>query len=577
MVREGNDEEAALALGHLSILATQKPDVFSSHMPAMLKALTGLAKAKEGREPISRNAAIEFLVSVATAAGGMVRSVPGFASESLLTCLELMTEVDDDSAWAGGAFDLEGDESGEDDAGCTQRSSEAALYRLAGALGYKAVLPVIIPAAAATLQRDSTAPWQRRRAAAAAVGIVAAALADRANEIDIKQRVAIAAMVASRATPRSESHPRVRHAALGALSSIGQAFAAKLEDAKKHQKGALHKEAAGNVFPILAMSCDAKSGNPPRVCAQAASAIVNWAHPEFCPSTAVIPHAERLIGSLVPLLKCGKPEVMSAALIATSNVANAAGNETFARFYGTLLPGVRSLITSVKSDSDAATQMRARAIECIGLLCRAVGKETFSKDADSVLGLLLRGEGAKQMMRDSLLRPAVIDALMSIAKVLEEDFVKYLPAVLPMLLHYAKQEVEFTSNIKNEATEGAKSGAGDEEGVSSMTMEFLGSGVSMQLNLNTQQVQDKTMALEALHSFVQDLGRAVGPHAKAIAGAVIPCIGFKSFQEVRGKAALCSAELLGSYMQHLLLDRRMAPEAAGKEALPLLSQVLAAL
>jgi len=86
--------------------------------------------------------------------------------------------------------------------------------------------------------------------------------------------------------------------------------------------------------------------------------------------------------------------------------------------------------------------LRGKAMESVALIGQAVGKEQFLLDAREILEILIRVQGNDGSSGQEVGPETqyVSQALVRIGSVLREDFVPYLPVVIPRLLKQASIE-----------------------------------------------------------------------------------------------------------------------------------------
>lgn len=123
----------------------------------------------------------------------------------------------------------------------------------------------------------------------------------------------------------------------------------------------------------------------------------------------------------------GSVAVRVRAMGAAACVAEASGEE-FAPFYSTFMPGL------LATAQLPVVELTGAAVEAATIVGQAIGKETFQADATKLLGWIIPA-----LQTDTSILEPLLLACARIASVLEEDFVTYVEAVLPVLLVRAQE------------------------------------------------------------------------------------------------------------------------------------------
>lgn len=169
-----------------------------------------------------------------------------------------------------------------------------------------------------------------------------------------------------------DPHPRVRYAVCHALGQLATDFEEVMQEPR----------VAERVLPVEISLLDASES---RVAAHAAAAIVNFV--DGSEASAIAPYLDGMVGKILALLQNRPIFVNEQALTTIACIAITAERE-FARFYPTIMPLLLGLLRSPANKEHR--MLKARGMECAGLLGMAVGKEVFGRDALE-LGELLAG------------------------------------------------------------------------------------------------------------------------------------------------------------------------------------------
>ncbi len=84
-------------------------------------------------------------------------------------------------------------------------------------------------------------------------------------------------------------------------------------------------------------------------------------------------------------------QLVEAALQTVSSVALLAENN-FGKYYDAMMPGIKGLFVSSRNNRDLR-ELRAKCMECIGIIGKAVGKEKFLKDGKEIMDMLMQQTG----------------------------------------------------------------------------------------------------------------------------------------------------------------------------------------
>ncbi|RHX96853.1 hypothetical protein DYB25_011276, partial [Aphanomyces astaci] len=97
------------------------------------------------------------------------------------------------------------------------------------------------------------------------------------------------------------------------------------------------------------------------------------------------------------------------------------------------LPRILAKLQDPNNHPRSYALLRGKAMECVALIGQAVGKHAFLTDAKAVMDILLCHDTDDSGVEMQYLTQACV----RIASVLQEDFVTYLPLIVPKLLHQA--------------------------------------------------------------------------------------------------------------------------------------------
>lgn len=220
----GDDEDTAQdALAWFVQLAEDDPRFVRRHLSNVTNAMLHVLES-EGLEAETRSMACEFLMTLLEAkdkAPGMMRKLPDFMSRFFAALMELLIDIDDHHDWYN-ASSSENASAGEGD---LYETGLEALDRMALAVGGKTLLPII---SSALPQYMASEDWRRRHAALMAL----AQVVEGCSKLMSKQTDQA---VSPSLTLLSDSHPRVRYAAINCIGQMCTDLNGNLQ-AKEHQR-----------------------------------------------------------------------------------------------------------------------------------------------------------------------------------------------------------------------------------------------------------------------------------------------------------------------------------------------------
>ncbi|GMH49699.1 hypothetical protein TL16_g00584 [Triparma laevis f. inornata] len=264
----------------------------------------------------------------------------------------------------------------------------------------------------------------------------------------------------------------------------------------------------------------------------------------------------------------GSPPILAAGISSIAAVASVV-EEAFEPFYGVTAGLIQVISMGITAEGACGNAnepsemqtLRGKALEAFSIVGEAVGGKDcgpFVQDANNVMGLVIKyfqyanklatltaAAATNQTISIPPLPIPMDDVQSSCARIsgmMGDDFVQFLPALLPHLLRQAKAKNEME-------VEDCKDGEVDgdvqedfEGGTQSMTMKIPGVGLK-KITLNTNVVQEKAQASRALYEHAAALGSKFAPFAKVCSAAMIPNVSFQYNAEVRSTSAQALAPI----------------------------------
>ncbi|KAI8140976.1 armadillo-type protein [Fennellomyces sp. T-0311] len=474
-------------------LADAAPRLFKPVLPNLLSAMVSIAKDKSF-EDRTRQTALELLLTLAEAAQGMVRKVPNFAQEVIPVAMEMVTDMEDDESW------YTTDDLDEDDNEENYVMGESTLDRIARALGGKIVVPVAFQYIPQMLQSNE---WQQRRASLMAISSI--------GEGCVKVMKPELGNIIQMVLPYfKDPHPRVRYAACNAIGQMSTDFAPTL------QKG-YHQPIITAILPVM------DDSSQPRVQAHAAAAMVNFC--EEADKATLDPYLDAIFERLLILLRTPKTYVQEQAITTIATVADCA-EDKFVKYHNVIVP---LLLDILRQATDKQYRLlRGRAIECASLIGLAIGKEGFAPYTQDFIHILAEIQQSVTEA-DDVQTTYLLAAWARMCKMMGQDFLPYLPNIMPPLLQSARVTPEFTFVDPEEEDVEANYSAEDGWDFVAINGQHIG--------IKTSVLEEKHTAIEMLVSYARDLGAGFLPYVASVLEIALPLLKFYFHDGVRHAAA----------------------------------------
>jgi hypothetical protein len=562
----GDERTARDALERLIDLVQRHCAMFKPCLPALVQGMSNVVRAREQLEGATRKLGMEVLVVLTREGAGMARRCPTLVEALTPLCVGLLKEVDFECDFDASAY-------GEDDEDCDAPSviGRAALSRLVESLGRQLVKPVT-QHAVALVASPSSSPQERW----AGLTALQAALSSgsRAFVKKVRQDCGAISSVASTLARDASQPPAVQHAAIVLIASLCAEFGESGFQASPAGRGALEAVVQAMTAP----------GSTLNVRGTAASCVTCFAAPGVCDEEALPPAVLRpLLSSLCALLQACQPmgdkgiPVQEEALKAVACVASVVETD-FAEYYDSFMPGLKQILSAQPNQNPTAaaglrsSALRARALECLGLIVEGVGAAaTGLPDIMRLLQPMLERMARGEVGTSDPQALALSQCCVHVCKAMGPSFAPYLPHIVPALLRQAAVEVNYTvADVDPDAA--AAGGASDAgpagaSGVSSVVMNIRGFG-NKQISLNTCAIEEKHQAVLSLMAYAECLRGAFAPYVEDALRVVLgSCLSFAYFPGVRSASALCLPQLLRAGVAGLAQSGSAQLEARGAQLL----------
>lgn len=502
---ERNSDLLSKALLAIVELAEVASKMFKSVFSQLVTLCISMIQDKELEDQARQNA-LELMATFADYNPTMCKKDENYTNDMVTQCLSLMTDVgadDDDAEEWNAQEDMDLDESDSNHV-----AGEQTMDRLANKLGGSIILP---PTFTWLPRMIASGSWRDRHAALMAISAISEGCQElMEGELDKVLELVVPAL--------RDSHPRVRWAGCNALGQMSTDF-------KGTMQTKYHQVVLPALIPVL--------GAPePRVQSHAAAALVNFC--EEAEKEILEPYLDTLLEHLMQLLQNPKRFVQEQALSTIATVADSA-ESTFGKWYGQLMPLLFNVLQQ-PNERDLRL-LRAKAMECATLIALAVGKEKMGPDALSLVQIL--GNVQSGIVDDDDPQESyLLHCWGRMCRVLGQDFVPYLPAVMPplMKLAQAKADIQLLEDDDNVAQ------IEQEEGWELVPLKgkFIG--------IKTSTLDDKFMAIELITVYAQHLEAGFAVYVEEIMEKVaLSGLAFFFHDPVRVASAKAVPQLLSSY------------------------------
>ncbi|MCJ1382400.1 hypothetical protein MMC17_005513 [Xylographa soralifera] len=503
----GDSDNLSKALVALIELAEIAPTMFKALFHSLVQFSITVIQDKDLGDQVRQNA-LELMATFADYNAAMCKKDHSYTSDMVTQCLSLMTDIgmdDDDAADWNASEDLDVEESD-----LNHVAGEQCMDRLANKLGGQAVLPPTFNWLPRMMQSSA---WRDRHAALMAISAISEGCKDlMEGELDKVLALVVPAL--------RDPHPRVRWAGCNALGQMSTDFAGTMQEK-------YHNIVLTNIIPVL-------DSAEPRVQSHAAAALVNFC--EEAQKTTLEPYLDGLLDHLLRLLRSPKRFVQEQALSTIATIADSA-ETAFGKYYDTLMPLLFNVLR--EEQSKEFRLLRAKAMECATLIALAVGKQRMGQDALDLVQLL--GHIQTNILdADDPQSQYLLHCWGRMCRVLGQDFIPYLPSVMPPLMELASAKADIQL-------------LDDEEQIANFEHEEGWELVPLKgkvIGIKTSILEDKHMATELIVVYAQQLVAAFEPYVLEIMQNVsLPGLAFFFHDPVRVASAKSVPMLLNSYMK----------------------------
>eukprot|EP00743_Colponemidia_sp_Colp-15_P006765 GILK01007293.1.p1 GENE.GILK01007293.1~~GILK01007293.1.p1 ORF type:complete len:1118 (-),score=251.82 GILK01007293.1:71-3373(-) len=509
----GQEDSAREALQALITLVDDHPKLWKPLLRDVISTLLSIASTvdfDDGTKSLAFEVIMSFCVN-----GAMMRKLPEFGTAVTSVVIHMIANLEDEDFEEWSTLQSIGDTVETSQSQFGQES----LSRLTVLLGSKFVLGCVFALLPGFL---SSPEWEKRYAAVLAVSLVIAA-SDKISDKDEKQLFACMPLVFSLF---QEQNPRLLYAAIAVVRSMSNIFAPKFQKT-------FHKQVLPSLIGCLHPS------HVPKVQLHSALAISCFCEPlESNHEQLIMPYVEQMLHPLLQLLQISQNRYIQGQVLATVASVATAIEDSFSRFYSAFMPGIKALLNGPPSKD--MRNVRGKAIEVIGIIGGAVGKDLFYNDAVEVMDNLMKLQFSGLQSEDAQ-TAATLETLSRIAKCLGHSFLPYVPTVVPWVLKLAQQETQWLVQDVDEDDNNEDEAA--PKGLHAFTLNMRGIG-NRRIAIQTSALEEKVGACEMIKDLVHILGSELNPYLQSIAETIVPLINDETLGRIRELAVETAPFLL---------------------------------
>jgi len=481
------------------------PLFFAGQMQAVLEMMYEICN--NPNMPGQQQMAAEFLVSLASRQPKFMANVQGYVPSMVDTLLKRLMEVDELTV-------QEWNETSDEEIVevSTSDQIEESLDTFCLALGGRVLVPHMMGPLVQLI--NNMQDWRARYA-----GLMATSLIAEGCKNALKASLAdLVALVLPRL---QDPHPRVRWACLNAVGQLAHDFAPNFQDD-------FHE----TVMPMVIAMFEDDSN--PKVQAISATCIVSYS--EKAPPATLIPYMDQILQRLHHLMSSSSRFVLEESVTCIGALA-ANSKEHFTPYYDAFVPTLKGILSNTHESS--WYNLRSKTIDTFSIIGDAVGKEKFIADAREFMEALSQTQLGEYGKDDSM-RENMLYASARICKVLGEDFIPFLPMILPSLLETASMQEDVYLDVGEDTDNGDTHRDGWQYSIIG-TKKF---------GIHNTALEEKNVAVRMIYCFVDNLTDGIMSYVPNIVSVVAPLTMFPYHKGIRAAAATTLPMILNAARVH---------------------------
>lgn len=168
----------------------------------------------------------------------------------------------------------------------------------------------------------------------------------------------------------------------------------------------------------------------------------------------------------------------------------------FEPFYGTFMPGLKQILKTVKWETQQEQELRSNCIEATGYILTSVKDkpEVCKADAIEICQMIIETLINGNLVDSDPQITSIANVISQIAVCLKEEFVQFLPLIVPALLKDAQRDIDFKI-IDSDETNVEGDEADHKGGVQTLNLKVKGLEGAKQVSMNTNVLEVKINAI----------------------------------------------------------------------------------
>lgn len=479
----------------IMIMWADEAQFFHPYMNATLQIFFSVCN-DENKASLHSMAA-EFLISLASSDSSLMSKTPNYLSSMVEMLLNQMIKVGDLSLelWNGNDDDI---------IPSASEIFEDHLNNFSLAIGGKKLIPIILPHLIQMINHQKD--WRMRYAGLLSCSIIA----EGCKNALIPHLYDLVCLILERF---QDEEPRVRWAALTAIGQFSTDFEPKFQQKFHHLV----------VSPMASLYKDVYT----KIQTHVSKCIISFC--EHAKAEHITPYLDDLLRQIFPLLSSTDLNVLEES-VACIGALGVAAKKYFVPYYETFMPVLKTLLS--QCDRSERENLKYSIIEAMSYIGKGVGKTIFSPDATELMlafqNLNLPHFGSEHSLRENLLQTAA-----RVCQVLEQDFVPYLPLVVPILLETANMsESEYSELMDDQGSE--------REGWNYVFLE------DQKIGIHTSALEEKLIAIQVITSIIETLQDACINYIDEFTKLLSSLVAFPYHQNIRKTCAVSFSSILNS-------------------------------
>jgi len=241
-------------------------------------------------------------------------------------------------------------------------------------------------------------------------------------------------------------------------------------------------------------------------------------------------------------------EVRSACLTVVGCLAQVCGGELFAPYYGSFMPGIKSILQQALGPD--LVLFRGKAMECVGLIGEAVGVNIFASDATDIMRLFIQALQLDTERNTTF--DYILPACARISRAMRMNFEPYLQMMVEPLLQAAQQDIQFSIVDAGEDDVEGDLELDEETGTESSVIS-IGALGKKRVTMNTHAVQQKNQAVRILYEFAASLKGYLKSFILPSLQVLVDLVANKHASDIRCSACLAMSSMFDAMLHAIKL------------------------